>query len=150
MTAQTPVETTAQVHVTGRRIVATLIDGALLTGLYLLTAIAFGTIIDLGSPQWRVPAFATSATVVFVLLALLYYILLEGYVGRTLGKMLAGIRVVGETSGTAPGPAAATVRTLLRFVDGLGFYLVAFIVVLASPRRQRLGDMAAHTLVVRS
>jgi uncharacterized RDD family membrane protein YckC len=38
----------------------------------------------------------------------------------------------------------------MRIVDGLFSYAVAFITVLISDRRQRLGDMAAHTLVVRS
>jgi uncharacterized RDD family membrane protein YckC len=44
---------------------------------------------------------------------------------------------------------AATIRTLLRLVDGLFGYLVGFVVVLASDKNQRLGDMAAKTLVVR-
>jgi uncharacterized RDD family membrane protein YckC len=39
---------------------------------------------------------------------------------------------------------------VLRLVDGLFSYLVAFGTVLASGQRQRLGDMAAHTLVVRA
>jgi uncharacterized RDD family membrane protein YckC len=45
--------------------------------------------------------------------------------------------------------AAALVRSLLRVVDGLFGYLVGFVAVLASQKNQRLGDMAAHTLVVR-
>jgi uncharacterized RDD family membrane protein YckC len=43
----------------------------------------------------------------------------------------------------------AAIRTLLRIIDGLLTYAVAFFVVLASGRRQRLGDMAAHTFVRR-
>jgi uncharacterized RDD family membrane protein YckC len=149
MNAQTPVERAADVHVTGRRIVGTLIDSAVLSALYLLMAIALGTIVDLTGGQSGVPTVVTPSTVLFVLLTLVYYILMEGYRGQTLGKMLVGIRVVDQNSGGMPGPAAAIVRSLLRFVDGLGGYLVALIVVLASPRRQRLGDKAAHTLVVR-
>jgi uncharacterized RDD family membrane protein YckC len=42
------------------------------------------------------------------------------------------------------------VRTALRLVDGFAGYLVAFITVLATAKRQRLGDMAAHTIVVRA
>ena len=34
-------------------------------------------------------------------------------------------------------------------IDGLLTYAVAFVVTLATERRQRLGDIAAHTLVVR-
>ena len=51
-------------------------------------------------------------------------------------------------SSTASSSAPST-RTVLRIIDSLFCYLVAFITVLASAKRQRLGDMAAHTLVVR-
>ena len=43
---------------------------------------------------------------------------------------------------------AAAIRTVLRLVDGLASYVVALVAVLVTPERQRLGDMAAHTLVV--
>jgi uncharacterized RDD family membrane protein YckC len=78
-----------------------------------------------------------------------YYVLMEGYLGQTVGKMLLGIKVIREDDGGVPGVKAAAIRTVLRIVDGLFSYLVAFIVVLASAKNQRLGDMAAHTLVVR-
>jgi uncharacterized RDD family membrane protein YckC len=68
---------------------------------------------------------------------------------RAGGQHAHGIRVVSESDGQPPGLGRATVRTALRIVDGLFSYLVAFIAVLASPKRQRLGDMAAQTLVVR-
>ena len=39
-------------------------------------------------------------------------------------------------------------RTVLRLVDGLGVYLVGLIAMLATgERRQRLGDLAAGTIV---
>ena len=79
-----------------------------------------------------------------------YYVLLEGYLGQTVGKMATGIKVVSEATGEAPGIAGAAIRTVLRIIDSLFSYLVAFITVLASSKRQRLGDMAAHTLVVRA
>ncbi len=74
--------------------------------------------------------------------------MLEGYLGQTLGKMLVGIRVVQESTGEVPGIGATALRTVLRIVDWLRFYLVAFVTVLASQKNQRLGDMAARTLVV--
>ncbi len=37
----------------------------------------------------------------------------------------------------------------MRIVDGFFSYLVAFIAVLGSQKNQRIGDMAARTLVVR-
>ena len=45
---------------------------------------------------------------------------------------------------------ASIVRNLMRIVDGFCFYLVAAITVWVSKRKQRLGDMAAHTLVVKA
>ena len=66
-----------------------------------------------------------------------------------MGKMLLGIKVIREDTGEVPGLGTATIRTLLRVIDGLFSYLVAFITVLISGKNQRLGDMAAHTLVVR-
>ena len=65
-----------------------------------------------------------------------------------MGKMLCGIKLVREENGEVPRLGAATVRTLLRLVDGLFSYLVVFVAVLVSAKRQRLGDVAAHTLVV--
>jgi uncharacterized RDD family membrane protein YckC len=90
-----------------------------------------------------------SRTLIYVVIFLLYYILMEGYLGQTVGKMLLGIKVVREATDGVPGLGAATIRTLLRIIDGLFGYLVGFIAVMASAKRQRLGDMAAHTLVVR-
>ncbi len=83
------------------------------------------------------------------MLFFLYFILLEGYLGQTVGKMLLGIQVIREDDGEVPGLGAATIRTLLRLIDGLFGYLVGFVAVLASSKRQRLGDMVARTLVGR-
>ena len=74
---------------------------------------------------------------------------MEGYLGQTVGKMPFGVKVIQENDGEVPGLKAATIRTLLRIVDGLFSYLVAFITVLITEKRQRVGDMAAITLVVR-
>jgi len=52
-------------------------------------------------------------------------------------------------TGGVPGLEAAAVRTVLRTVDGFFSYLVASVAVLASRNNQRIGDMAARTLVVR-
>jgi uncharacterized RDD family membrane protein YckC len=136
------------VHVTGRRIVATIIDGLLIGALFTVMTMLFGTITNVGFANWNgsMPALPT---VLYGVIVVLYYVLLEGYVGQTVGKMLLGIKVVREDNGEVPGLGGATIRTLLRIVDSLFSYLVAFITVLISGKNQRLGDMAAHTLVVR-
>lgn len=84
------------------------------------------------------------------LLWLLYYLLLEGMSGYTIGKLLLRIRVVRE-DGYAPGFVKGLLRTLLRAVDTnplLVGGLPAGICVLATRKKQRLGDMAADTYVV--
>jgi len=137
------------IHVTGRRVVATLIDGLIFGTVYWLLALAFGDVRTEGeAANWasNLPAWVS---VVYGLFVVGYYILLEGYLGQTVGKMATGIKVVTEATGTTPGVAAAAVRTVLRLIDGLFCYLVAFVTALTSDKRQRLGDIAARTLVIR-
>lgn len=69
--------------------------------------------------------------------------------GRTPGKRWNGLRVV-RIDGAPVGFVTSAVRNLVRIVDSLpGIYAVGMVAVVASGRNQRLGDMAAATLVVR-
>jgi hypothetical protein len=69
--------------------------------------------------------------------------------GQTPGKRLAGIRAIRD-SGAPLDLRSAMIRNLLRFADFLpGFYLLGAFLVLLTSRHQRLGDMAAGTLVIR-
>jgi uncharacterized RDD family membrane protein YckC len=80
--------------------------------------------------------------------ALYYYFALESGDGQTLGKKLMKLRVV-RADGRRVGMNEIAVRTVLRVVDGIGLYIVGLIVMLATgQRRQRLGDMAAGTIIV--
>lgn len=91
---------------------------------------------------------AVVAVAVF-LIFLGYPILAEAFAGgRTVGKAALGISVV-SVDGTAETFLAATIRNVVRLVDSLpGVYLVGIIAVLATSRNQRVGDLAAGTLVV--
>ena len=80
---------------------------------------------------------------------LIYYILFEAMLGATLGKLATNLRVVRQEDGGPIGWSAAVVRNVLRLIDGTVFYLIGFIAVCVSKRHQRLGDIAAGTLVVR-
>ena len=135
------------VHVTGRRVLATIVDGIILAVIIGVMSVLFGGASaeagQVSASLSGVPALAA------FLLAFAYYIAMEGYLGQTLGKMLFGIKVIREDTGEVPGIRAAAIRTVLRILDGLFSYLVAFVAVLASQKNQRLGDMAAGTLVVR-
>jgi uncharacterized RDD family membrane protein YckC len=69
--------------------------------------------------------------------------------GQTPGKRAFGLRVVKE-GGYAIGPYDAMVRNLLRAADVLPFlYGVGLVSMLATRRLQRLGDIAAGTMVIR-
>jgi uncharacterized RDD family membrane protein YckC len=68
--------------------------------------------------------------------------------GRTPGKRAAGLRVV-RLGGEPVGFMASAVRNLLRLIDMQLLYAVGAACVLFTARNQRLGDLAAGTLVVR-
>jgi uncharacterized RDD family membrane protein YckC len=141
--------TKSDVHVTGRRILATFIDAIILGAAYNFLVAMFGEFDNPQPWEWHGALDNAAVNIAYAVGVLAYYILLEGYLGQTLGKMVAGIAIVREDGAGAPGIGAALIRTVLRIVDGLLGYTVAFIAVLTSEKRQRLGDMAAQTLVVR-
>jgi uncharacterized RDD family membrane protein YckC len=69
--------------------------------------------------------------------------------GRTPGKRAMGLRVV-DADGGAVGLRTSAVRNLLRLVEGLPLsYAPAVVCILLTRDNQRLGDLAAGTLVVR-
>jgi len=69
--------------------------------------------------------------------------------GRTPGKRWMGLRVV-KAGGGPVGFVTSALRNILRIVDALpGFYLVGMLCVLFTRNNQRLGDLAAGTIVVR-
>lgn len=69
--------------------------------------------------------------------------------GQTLGKRVMRLRVV-DAGGMALTPGQIVLRNLVRVVDELPvFYLVGGVAMMVSRRAQRLGDLAAGTIVVR-
>jgi uncharacterized RDD family membrane protein YckC len=79
----------------------------------------------------------------------LYMVLLEGWIGSTLGKCLLGLRVV-RTEGGRPGLWKSAMRNALRLVDSLpAFCVLGMILILRSPQRARFGDRIAGTRVIR-
>lgn len=82
-----------------------------------------------------------------IFLTLFYFPLMEMFFnGRSIGKMLMGLRVV-KRDGSIPGFSAYILRWLLLFVDA-GITMVGILCVILSPLSQRLGDMAAGTMVI--
>ena len=142
-----------ETQVIGRRVLATIIDVVLL-GIVTSLFTAPGALIDnWGSGQASDIASGmlfSFAGLAALLVTFAYFAIMEGRYGQTLGKMALGIKVVRESDGQPPGIRAAVLRTLMRIVDSIGSYVVAFVVALVSDKNQRLGDMVAKTLVVRA
>ena len=127
----------------GLRAVATIIDTLLLMVIAYLIALLTGATTASGFNLTGAPAF------LWFFIAIAYYILMEGQFGATIGKKLVGLKVV-KVDGQALNWQAAIVRNVLRIVDGFLFYLVGAVIVWSSKNKQRLGDIVAHTAVIRA
>jgi uncharacterized RDD family membrane protein YckC len=134
----------------GSRVGAGFIDALIqLAGLIVLL---IGMLL-LSSAQGSSDAFAAvmGAGSLLLMVVLFGYPLLFDTLnnGRTLGKLAFGLRVVMADGGPVTFTAAA-IRNVLRVVDLLPmFYGVGLVTVIATRLHQRLGDMAARTIVVR-
>ena len=114
----------------------------LLKGVWLMSAT---------DHRWNQDLFVTDPLCLgFLLVMFLYFVLLEGLAGATLGKMVLGIRVE-RMGGGRPGFTKGLVRNLLRVVDSLpALGILGIILIATSPERARFGDRVAGTRVVRS
>ena len=101
-----------------------------------------------------IPLGGLAATLVEVSVPLFVYagydILFEALgSGRTPGKRASGLRVL-RADGAPEDVVASLVRNVLRLVDGLPLlYVPGVVSILVTRRNQRLGDLAAGTIVVR-
>ncbi|HWH96557.1 MAG TPA: RDD family protein [Baekduia sp.] len=125
----------------GSRFTATLIDltfkGLLILGGILVASLAG----DLGIAVSSILTFAIyfGYDVAFEVLAN----------GRTPGKRWTGLRVLRD-DGRPVDLLSSAIRNVVRLVDGLPLsYLPAMVSILVTQRNQRLGDLAASTIVVR-
>jgi uncharacterized RDD family membrane protein YckC len=89
--------------------------------------------------------------VLYFAISLVYGALAEWlWRGQTVGKRLFGLRVV-DARGLRLEPSQVMVRNLMRFIDALpALYLVGGAACVLNRHRQRLGDVAAGTVVVRA
>lgn len=94
---------------------------------------------------WVAAGFVVSVFAVFYFYNVLFEVLAQG---RTPGKRATHLRVVRE-QGTPVDLPASLVRNLLRLIDELLFGLPALVAILLTKHNQRLGDLAAGTLVIR-
>ncbi|QDU22872.1 RDD family protein [Urbifossiella limnaea] len=138
----------------GSRLVAAFVDGVLKVllgfvvgtlGLVLVALLTTASPFD-GSPTLVVALIAGF----FTALSLGYGVYFEArWNGQTPGKWFAHVRVVRLGGGPVDATAAA-VRNALALVDQLPiFYVLGATLVLLTTNRQRLGDLAAGTVVIR-
>ena len=95
--------------------------------------------------------FAQAATIIsYFLVSIGYGIVCEWhYKGQTIGKRLLSMRVM-DVQGLRLQFSQIVIRNLLRFIDTLPVcYLVGGLSCLLSTKSQRLGDLAANTIVIR-
>lgn len=142
----------------GIRAGARLIDivmGYILTiivGVMVGVAIAILGTSGVLSPDWEA-RIDTSNPLLGALFGMIstitYHTISEGMAGASLGKLICGLRVVGEDDQKCSF-GGAFVRSLGFLIDGMFFGLVGYSSMSSSPLNQRYGDKWARTLVVRA
>jgi uncharacterized RDD family membrane protein YckC len=141
----TPEAVTITVDVAGlgSRMIAWLIDTLIQLGIVVPILLGVG-------------ASGLAGTVELVVVSLALFLIVWGYYpifeivwqGRTPGKRAQRLRVL-RTDGQPAGGAAILVRNLIRIIDVFAFPFLAVISMIVTSRAQRLGDLAAGTMVVR-
>lgn len=137
----------------GSRFIAGLLDTLLIAGAALVIVLIASLTSAVGATTWR--GWLEGDTYALVILAVAMFLLYWGYFfffelvlnGQSPGKRHMKLRVVREGGGAITFTDAA-IRNLLRPVDGLPFYPVAGIVMFFTRKTQRLGDLAAGTVVI--
>ena len=87
---------------------------------------------------------------IYFLIYIAYFTIMEGHNGQTIGKMITKIRVVREEDGGKINIEQALIRNILRIIDGLINYLVGAVLIWRSEKKQRLGDSIAKTMVIKA
>ena len=125
----------------GSRFVSALADLTIQILILIGAGIALSQIGKAGAALLALVSFAVVTT---------YDVLFEVFAsGRTPGKRMNGLRVV-RSGGEPVRFVTSAIRNALRAIDFLPFaYVIGAVTILATRNNQRLGDIAAGTLVVR-
>ncbi|MCL1791962.1 MAG: RDD family protein [Peptococcaceae bacterium] len=136
----------------GSRAAAFLIDTLIIYTILLCLSIS---IVSLGEPgNWGSFSgflFDWLYAVILVIVFFInfgYFALFEYFwAGQTLGKRILGLQVVGK-NGEPITFISAIIRNFLRLIDSMFFYAAGVGFIFIHPRHQRLGDLAAGTIVI--
>ena len=131
----------------GSRFIAALLDLLIQGSVLLAAAFALGV---LGSGGDGGSLAVAAFSILFFLVFFGYDVLFEVRSrGRTPGKRWTGLRVV-RTGGRPITFVPSCVRNVMRLVDILpSFYAIGMLSIFVTAHNQRLGDLAAGTLIVR-
>jgi uncharacterized RDD family membrane protein YckC len=130
------------------RFVSAIVDILIQSGILLAIAIILGFTgsAGLGGGGLAVLLWAIISFLVVSTYDIFFEVLNSG---RTPGKRLNGLRVV-RVEGHPVGFLTSAARNILRVIDFLpSAYLLGAVVILATPKNQRIGDVVAGTIVVR-
>jgi uncharacterized RDD family membrane protein YckC len=134
------------------RFLALLVDLAVFAVVFpVVTRLVRGVwLMGASDHRWSSGLFVTDPLcIAFLLVMIVYFVLLEGLAGATLGKRAAGLRVE-RAAGGRPGLGKGLVRNVLRLVDGLPVLnILGIILVATSAERTRFGDLVAGTRVIK-
>ncbi len=121
------------------RIIARIIDWLIMGAVLMVTALIFYSLGSFGEGLFLIFAF---------IMVWLYDVLFEAYGGgATLGKKIMRLHVV-HTNGSPVSLGGAVLRNFLRVPDWLpSLYSLGLCLGFGNARFQRLGDMAASTVV---
>jgi len=135
------------------RVLALAVDILVFCAVFFpVTRLVRGTwLMGAADHRWRAGLLVTDPLcLAFLAVMFLYFALLEGLAGATIGKRALGLRVE-RTGGGRPGLGRGLLRNLLRLVDGLpALSILGAALILTSKERTRVGDRAADTRVVRA
>jgi uncharacterized RDD family membrane protein YckC len=133
-------------HHSVRRYVAHLMDGTIYTICVLVGTGALVGVASIVSSALADAVLVLGIVVYFSVGQVAYYTLTQRRTGRSPGKQATRLRVV-TAEGLIPPRGALVRRSIPLMFEWI--YLPAWISMMASPYRQRLGDRWAHTYVVR-
>jgi uncharacterized RDD family membrane protein YckC len=132
----------------GSRCIAALLDYLLVIVVMIVLYLLFASAIRNNAPDD--PTVAVSLFVLIQFLIISFYHLIFEFLwnGQTPGKRRIGIRVV-QINGLPMNASSILIRNLVRLFDFLPvLYGVGLLVLFSTKRTQRLGDLAARTIVV--
>lgn len=131
----------------GDRLIAVILDTIFVSAVLLVSAAALLSRRPRIFENVSALAIVSIAAATTLTVAFIYYWLLEGAFGATMGKAIVGVRVTRQ-DGRVPGLASSAIRNAFRLLDALPFYLIGFFVAIFSRGRRRIGDYAAQTFVL--